>query len=272
MSAPPTTRTGYAQRFIILGIWIVFTAVLLAGVGTGLRSHTLVTGVAIMVCLYFVLSIVWMWCYCNTSWGDAGSTEAFYREIGVLDEIRRGSIPRELRAVPVCDRCNLPKPRRAHHCRHCNRCYFRYDHHCPSTGNCIGLWNVKGFILVQLYGGVLIFFVAVALFLVGWWAVGGIVLFAACTLVILPVPFCQTVLGDVTTMEEMALRVPGDSETSAWHNYRQIFDGCAGMFLPTRPAISGFAWEGKEIADAVDGLVRQRADAARRMDQPLLHE
>jgi ribosomal protein L40E len=271
MAAPPTTPAGYAQRFIIIGIWIVFTAVFLAGVGTGLRSRKSVIGLSIMLCLFFLLSVVWMWCYYNTSWGDAGSTEAFYHEIGVLDDIRRGSIPRELQAVPVCNKCNLPKPRRAHHCRHCDRCYFRYDHHCPSTGNCIGLWNVKGFILVQFYGGLLMFFIAVALFLVDWWAVGGIVLFAGCVLFVLPVPFCQTVLADVTTMEAIALKFSGPENASAWHNYRQIFDGCAGMFLPTRPATSGFAWEGAEIAGAVDALVRQRAEAAGGMDQPLLH-
>ena len=46
----------------------------------------------------------------------------------------------------ICKKCNEVKPPRAHHCSICQKCVMRMDHHCPWTGNCIGLKNYKYFI------------------------------------------------------------------------------------------------------------------------------
>lgn len=46
----------------------------------------------------------------------------------------------------ICKKCNDIKPPRTHHCSVCRKCVMRMDHHCPWTGNCIGLKNHKYFV------------------------------------------------------------------------------------------------------------------------------
>ena len=50
-----------------------------------------------------------------------------------------------------CDFCATVKPPRTHHCSQCNRCVVRMDHHCVWIGNCVGLHNMKPFLLFLLY-------------------------------------------------------------------------------------------------------------------------
>ena len=45
-----------------------------------------------------------------------------------------------------CPKCNDVKPPRTHHCSICRKCVMRMDHHCPWTGNCVGLKTHKYFI------------------------------------------------------------------------------------------------------------------------------
>ena len=45
-----------------------------------------------------------------------------------------------------CNKCNLPKPARTHHCSYCNRCVLAFDHHCPWIANCVGFHNYKHFV------------------------------------------------------------------------------------------------------------------------------
>jgi hypothetical protein len=49
--------------------------------------------------------------------------------------------------INPCDKCNKLRPARAHHCSLCKTCVYRYDHHCPWIGNCIGLRNYRLFLL-----------------------------------------------------------------------------------------------------------------------------
>jgi hypothetical protein len=62
-----------------------------------------------------------------------------------------------------CNRCEIQRPPRAHHCRICKRCIRKMDHHCPWINNCVGEFNQKYFLqfliyigLLSIYGGVLI--------------------------------------------------------------------------------------------------------------------
>ena len=46
-----------------------------------------------------------------------------------------------------CKICKKWKPPRAHHCRRCQKCVFKMDHHCYFINNCVGVRNLKIYIL-----------------------------------------------------------------------------------------------------------------------------
>jgi palmitoyltransferase ZDHHC3/7/25 len=53
-----------------------------------------------------------------------------------------------LKWIPTkCNRCELLRPPRAHHCRICEKCILKMDHHCAWVNNCIGLYNHRYFFL-----------------------------------------------------------------------------------------------------------------------------
>jgi hypothetical protein len=50
-----------------------------------------------------------------------------------------------------CNKCQITRPPRAHHCSQCNRCILQMDHHCPWVNNCIGYNNYRSFFLALTY-------------------------------------------------------------------------------------------------------------------------
>lgn len=72
---------------------------------------------------------------------DAGLSNG--EEEGFKRRVYR-EIPTRLPLHPntrYCERCEIVKPYRAHHCRHCGTCVLGMDHHCPWIGQCCGARN-----------------------------------------------------------------------------------------------------------------------------------
>lgn len=61
--------------------------------------------------------------------------------------------------IRYCEKCNLIKPDRCHHCSMCRACVLKMDHHCPWINNCVSFTNYKFFVLFLGYTFVLCVFV-----------------------------------------------------------------------------------------------------------------
>lgn len=61
--------------------------------------------------------------------------------------------------IRYCEKCNLIKPDRCHHCSLCRICILRMDHHCPWVNNCVSFTNHKFFVLFLGYTFLLCAFV-----------------------------------------------------------------------------------------------------------------
>ncbi|XP_054695027.1 palmitoyltransferase ZDHHC15 isoform X3 [Grus americana] len=66
--------------------------------------------------------------------------------------------------VRFCDRCQLIKPDRCHHCSVCAICVLKMDHHCPWVNNCIGFSNYKFFLLFLAYSLLYCLYIAATVF------------------------------------------------------------------------------------------------------------
>ncbi|XP_072563692.1 palmitoyltransferase ZDHHC2 isoform X3 [Paramormyrops kingsleyae] len=126
-----------------------------------------------VVCLltYHVILVMFAWAYWSTiftspmtplkefhlSHADRELLEREDRGLSMQELLRR--IAKDLPictrtpsgAIRYCDRCQLVKPDRCHHCSVCDKCVLKMDHHCPWVNNCVGFSNYKFFLLFLAY-------------------------------------------------------------------------------------------------------------------------
>ncbi|XP_037601515.1 palmitoyltransferase ZDHHC20 isoform X12 [Cebus imitator] len=127
--------------------------------------------------LFFVMFVWSYWMTIFTS--PASPSKEFYLsnsekeryEKEFSQERQQDILRRAARALPIyttsasktiryCEKCQLIKPDRAHHCSACDTCVLKMDHHCPWVNNCVGFSNYKFFLLFLLYSLLYCFFVA----------------------------------------------------------------------------------------------------------------
>jgi DHHC palmitoyltransferase len=51
----------------------------------------------------------------------------------------------------ICNKCEITRPPRAHHCSVCQQCILQFDHHCVWLNQCIGLYNYRSFLMTVFY-------------------------------------------------------------------------------------------------------------------------
>ncbi|XP_075909701.1 palmitoyltransferase ZDHHC20-B-like isoform X1 [Petromyzon marinus] len=121
--------------------------------------------------LFHVLFAVLVWSYWKTIFTEPQGPSAEFslpyterelleregREDGRHEILQRAaaSLPLHTRtlagAIRYCEKCNLIKPDRCHHCSTCEACILKMDHHCPWVNNCVGFANYKFFVLFLAY-------------------------------------------------------------------------------------------------------------------------
>ena len=69
----------------------------------------------------------------------------------------------------VCEHDNCVKPPRTHHCSTCGRCVIRMDHHCHWVANCVGMHNMKMFLLFVFYTAAVCVFTIIEFSYKGIW-------------------------------------------------------------------------------------------------------
>ncbi|XP_048851832.1 palmitoyltransferase ZDHHC2-like isoform X2 [Brienomyrus brachyistius] len=120
---------------------------------------------------YHVVLVMFVWAYWRTiftnpmtplkefhlSHADRELLEREDRAVSTQELLRRiaKDLPIYTRtpsgAIRYCDRCQLVKPDRCHHCSVCDKCILKMDHHCPWVNNCVGFSNYKFFLLFLAY-------------------------------------------------------------------------------------------------------------------------
>ena len=74
-----------------------------------------------------------------------------------IDSIYKSDNDKELENISEkhdftsCKKCNIFRPKRAHHCRYCNKCILDMDHHCFTLNKCIGKNNYRIYIKYLIF-------------------------------------------------------------------------------------------------------------------------
>ncbi len=102
------------------------------------NDTTIITNYITIPLFYFTASMVLI-CHTLAMWTHPGE--------GVESQSLKPTTPSSL----FCNKCNGPRPERAHHCKVCKMCVLKMDHHCIWVANCVGLKNQKYFYQFLFY-------------------------------------------------------------------------------------------------------------------------
>lgn len=125
------------------------------------------------VLIFHILYIFALWSYLQTIFAPSGRIPSkFYLPPEITEDllrapsdeqrdcilayvVKKNDLPVACRTysggVRYCEKCNLIKPDRCHHCSICGVCVLRMDHHCPWINNCVSFTNYKFFVLFLGY-------------------------------------------------------------------------------------------------------------------------
>ena len=150
----PISAVLVLEKFVMLFVWLIigyYTIFffLIPCFESDFGSHL---PAKIFTLYWLAIMMIWIHSYVYVSWFDPGSVRA---EIARFHH--KEAVYSELLHLPKCVKCNAPKPSRAHHCSQCKTCYIRFDHHCPTVGNCIAYRNAQPFVIYLSYGALILF-------------------------------------------------------------------------------------------------------------------
>ncbi|GFS91819.1 palmitoyltransferase [Nephila pilipes] len=91
-----------------------------------------------------------------------------------------------------CAACEANAPPRTFHCDKCNSCIFKRDHHCAFAGCCVGLKNMRYFIVFLFYLTIGCLYASIYNMYFIWEALGGFSLFSVAAHI---VPFVFWLFG-----------------------------------------------------------------------------
>ncbi len=143
---------AYAGFFILLPI--------VAQPYTIIYCWHIICGIFLLYAVYFSYVMVVF-----TSPGD--TLEESFREEDVFafsPELPSIDAMNELSLLRSCNKCEIIKPPRSHHCSVCDKCVIKMDHHCPWINNCVGHGNYRYFISFMLYVSLATGYIAIAIF------------------------------------------------------------------------------------------------------------
>ena len=149
--------------------------------------------------------------------------------------------------LPLCYKCNLPKPPRAHHCSVCQKCFLRMDHHCSFLGVCIALNNQRAFIAFLYWVVVTLFLgsldILISFFVFSNDRILSTCLFLVCfLLLILLIDFLHSLMNQIRKGQTTIEKIDNDNQTysrGVKENLHQMF-GSSKIIYRFWPSTSSF--------------------------------